>query len=104
MPQEEERKVSEQRENGFSSNNRTPEPDTKQPNLHKPLGFCPPLPNMGFPPNLGGLGGFPGPRPPGFGFLPPAGASPGIQGPIRRRITDKTPMSLPSGQYCYLKI
>ena len=53
---------------------------------------------MGFPSNIGGLGGFPGPPPPGFGFLPPSGGSPGLQGPIRRRITDKTPMSLPSGE------
>ena len=60
--------------------------------------------NLGFPPNLGGLGSpFPGPRPPGFGFLPPGGGQPGVSlqgpGPIRRRITDKTPMSLPSGRW-----
>ena len=98
---EEERKAAEQRENGLT---RSPPPaesnDSKhpQPSLHKPLGFGPPLPNMGFPSNIGSLGGFPGPRPPGFGFLPPGGGSPGLQGPIRRRITDKTPMSLPSGK------
>ena len=62
----------------------------------QPLGFGPPMPGLGFPPGLGGLGGFPSPRPPGFGFLPP-GPNPGMQGPIRRRITDKAPMSLPSG-------
>ena len=59
------------------------------------------MPNLGFPPSLGGLGGlggFPGPRPPGFGFLPPGGSGSSLQGPIRRRITDKTPLSLPSGQ------
>ena len=95
---EEERKITDQRENGFS--NRTPEPESNKPqNLPKPLGFGPPLHGLGFPPNLGGLGGFPGPRPPGFGFLPPGGGSQGgMPGPIRRRITDKTPMSLPSGQ------
>ena len=102
--QEEERKISDQRENGFT--NRTPEPDAskhqqqQQQNLPKPLGFgpTPPLPNLGFPPNIGGISGFPGPRPPGFGFLPPGGSNPSLQGPIRRRITDKTPMSLPSGE------
>ena len=98
--QEEERKQSEQRENGLSG--QTPEPagdPSKAPHglTTKPLGFGPPpLPSLGFPPNLGALGGFPGPRPPGFGFLPPGGSS-GLQGPIRRRITDKAPMSLPSG-------
>ena len=99
--QEEERKQSEVRENGLSS--QTPEPvvdPSKPPHslaATKPLGFGPPLPSLGFPPNLGALGGFPGPRPPGFGFLPPGGSA-GMQGPIRRRITDKAPMSLPSGQ------
>ena len=49
--QEEERKLSEQRENGYSS--RTPEPDTKHPQpaqglAPKPLGFGPPgMPNLG---------------------------------------------------------
>ena len=99
--QEEERKQSEVRENGLTS--QTPEPvvDPNKPPQSlattKPLGFGPPLPSLGFPPNLGALGGFPGPRPPGFGFLPPGGSA-GMQGPIRRRITDKAPMSLPSGQ------
>jgi len=94
--QEEERKISEQsRENGYPQ---TPEPEINKPpqTLPKPMGFGPPLPNLGFPPNLGGLGSFPGPRPPGFSFLPP-GPNPGMPGPIRRRITDKAPMSLPSG-------
>ena len=106
--QEEERKLSDPRENGFT--NRTPEPDTnkhqqqQQQNLPKPLGFgpTPPLPNLGFPPNIGGISGFPGPRPPGFGFLPPGGSNPSLQGPIRRRITDKTPMSLPSGEVFFI--
>ena len=50
--QEEERKLAEQRENGYSS--RSPEPDTKHPQpaqpglAHKPLGFGPPgMPNLG---------------------------------------------------------
>ena len=49
--QEEERKLSEQRENGYTS--RTPEPDTKHPQpaqglAPKPLGFGPPgMPNLG---------------------------------------------------------
>ena len=100
--QEEERKQCEQRENGQAG--QTPEPPQDKPPHglpSKPLGFGPPLPSLGFPPNLGALGGFPGPRPPGFGFLPPGGSS-GLQGPIRRRITDKAPMSLPSGQYAAL--
>eukprot|EP00090_Calanus_glacialis_P037494 TRINITY_DN645_c0_g1_i2.p1 TRINITY_DN645_c0_g1~~TRINITY_DN645_c0_g1_i2.p1 ORF type:complete len:765 (+),score=100.68 TRINITY_DN645_c0_g1_i2:200-2494(+) len=93
--QEEERKLSEQRENGYPQ---TPEPEINKPpqSMPKPMGFGPPMPNIGFPPSLGGLGAFPGPRPPGFSFLPP-GPNPGMQGPIRRRITDKAPMSLPSG-------
>ena len=92
--QEEERKLAEQRETPEQCD--PAEPSKLPHSLTKPLGFGPPLPNLGFPPNLG-LGGFPGPvRPPGFGFLPPGG-SPGLQGPIRRRITDKAPMSLPSG-------
>ena len=98
--QEEERKQSDQRENGLSGQTPEPAPDPSKPPhglATKPLGFGPPLPSLGFPPNLGGLGGFPGPRPPGFGFLPPGGSS-GLQGPIRRRITDKAPMSLPSGE------
>ena len=100
--QEEERKLCEQRENGLAGQTPEPPPDPSKPphstlGPTKPLGFGPPLPSLGFPPNLGALGGFPGPRPPGFGFLPPGGSS-GLQGPIRRRITDKAPMSLPSGQ------
>jgi len=93
--QEEERKLSEQRENGYPQ---TPEPEINKPpqTMPKPMGFGPPMPNIGFPPSLGGLGSFPGPRPPGFSFLPP-GPNPGMPGPIRRRITDKAPMSLPSG-------
>ena len=93
--QEEERKMSEQRENGYPQ---TPEPEVNKPpqSMPKPLGFGPPMPNIGFPPAIGGLGAFPGPRPPGFSFLPP-GPNPGMPGPIRRRITDKAPMSLPSG-------
>jgi len=93
--QEEERKLSEQRENGYPQ---TPEPEINKPpqSMPKPMGFGPPMPNIGFPPSLGGLGSFPGPRPPGFSFLPP-GPNPGMPGPIRRRITDKAPMSLPSG-------
>ena len=50
--QEEERKLAEQRENGYSS--RSPEPDTKHPQpaqpglAHKPIGFGPPgMPNLG---------------------------------------------------------
>merc|ERR1719264_2158643 len=84
------------RENGYP---RTPEPEISKPlaGLPKPLAFGPPaMPGLSFPPSLGGLGGFPGPRPPGFSFLPP-GPNQGMPGPIRRRITDKAPMSLPSG-------
>ena len=47
----------------------TPEPEPLSKNLTnmpKPLGFGPPMPNMSFPPNLGGMPGFPGARPPGF--------------------------------------
>merc|ERR1712223_2001560 len=87
----------ERRENGYP---RTPEPEiNKAPlaGLPKPLAFGPPaMPGLSFAPNLGGLGAFPGPRPPGFSFLPP-GPNQGMPGPIRRRITDKAPMSLPSG-------
>jgi forkhead box protein P len=96
--EEKERMKSEQggRENGYP---RTPEPEISKPlaGLPKPLAFGPPaMPGLSFPPSLGGLGGFPGPRPPGFSFLPP-GPNQGMPGPIRRRITDKAPMSLPSG-------
>ena len=45
---------------------RSPEPIQPQASLQKPMGFGPPMPNMGFPPNLGGMPGFPGARPPGF--------------------------------------
>ena len=118
------------RENGYP---RTPEPEISKPlaGLPKPLAFGPPvMPGLSFPPNLGGLGknvqkktfnypqcagGFPGPRPPGFSFLPPgpnqgmpgmllfqfslySGSDEYFVGPIRRRITDKAPMSLPSGR------
>ena len=92
---EEERKLREERENGYP---RTPEPDLpKHPqSLPKPMGAFPPhMPNLGGFPGLG-MAGFPVPRPPGLGFLPP-GPNSGLSGPIRRRITDKAPMSLPSG-------
>ena len=92
------------RENGFP---RTPEPEISKPlaGLPKPLAFGPPaMHGLSFPPNLGGLGkivskmtsnytvkmklkncnwlvtgGFPGPRPPGFSFLPP-GPNQGMSG------------------------
>jgi len=92
--EEKERKMGE-RDNGYP---RTPEPEISKPlaGLPKPLGFGPPgMPGLSFPPTLG-LGAFPGPRPPGFSFLPP-GPNQALSGPIRRRITDKAPMSLPSG-------
>jgi hypothetical protein len=59
--QEERRMQEEQKEIS-----RSPEPMQPQASLQKPMGFCPPMPNMGFPPNLGGMPGFPGARPPGF--------------------------------------
>ena len=54
---------------------RSPEPEPMQKaiipqppgGLGKPsLGFGPPMPAMGFPPNLGAMPGFAGHRPPGF--------------------------------------
>ena len=99
----------ERRENGYPRTPE-PEISKPLAGLPKPLAFGPPaMPGLSFPPNLGGLGkffydsqlskvlgkkveepkdiiflltgGFPGPRPPGFSFLPPGPnqGMPGIQ-------------------------